>query len=157
MNSITTYESDDLIILVNVEFAADSGITSLIGGAVEAAMQSTGGEIVTANTVAILSATSIRVSFFENTLSEGVYTLQVRATVSGVTKTVAEAYVTVHGSIVGGTSGAGEVVISGSGAAAGIAAAAATGEAITFDPSGVLALFSRDGAYTSSSLSALVA
>ncbi len=132
MNSITTYESDDLIILVNVEFAADSGITSLIGGTVEAAAQSTTGEIVTANTVTILSATSIRVSFFENTLSEGVYALQVRATVSGVTKTVLDAYITVHGSILGdGSSGGGSTVVSVVGAVAGSSSVTGVGQSLS--------------------------
>lgn len=99
MTAITTFEADDLIINVNVTFEAGSEITALTGGTVEAYVERAGAARVAANSVSIVDADTIRVTFNENTLTEGVYTLQVRATVDGVTQTVAEATVTVKGSL----------------------------------------------------------
>lgn len=99
MTAITTFEADDLIINVNVTFEPGSEITELTGGVVEAYAERAGAPRVAANSVSIVDADTIRVTFNENTLSEGVYTLQVRATVDGVTQTVAEAVVTVKGSL----------------------------------------------------------
>ncbi|NGQ93378.1 hypothetical protein G5V65_21050 [Rhodobacter sp. HX-7-19] len=99
MTAITTFEADDLIINVNVTFEPGSEITALTGGTVEAYVEREGAARVAANSVSIVDADTIRVAFNENTLAEGVYTLQVRATVDGVTQTVAEAVVTVKGSL----------------------------------------------------------
>lgn len=99
MTAITTFEADDLIINVNVTFEPGSEITALTGGTVEAYVERAGAARVAASSVSIVDADTIRVTFNENTLSEGVYTLQVRATVDGVTQTVAEAVVTVKGSL----------------------------------------------------------
>lgn len=99
MTAITTFEADDLIINVNVTFEPGTAITALTGGTVEAYVERAGAARVAANSVSIVDADTIRVTFNENTLAEGVYTLQVRATVDGVTQTVAEAVVTVKGSL----------------------------------------------------------
>ncbi len=99
MTAITTYEADDLIILVEVAFDAGSEITSLVGGTVEALAQRSGAAAIPASSATIVDANTIRVAFNEDVLPEGVYTLQVRATVSGVTQTVAEQSVTVRGSL----------------------------------------------------------
>ena len=99
MTAITTYEADDLIILVEVTFETGSEITSLVGGTVEAIAQKSGSAAIPASSVTIVDANTLRVAFNEDVLAEGVYTLQVRATVSGVTQTVAEATVTVRGSL----------------------------------------------------------
>jgi len=99
VTNLTTYEDDDLIINVPVTFEAGSEITSLVGGTAEALAQRTDGTIITANATAITSATTIKVTFNDGRLPAGVYTLQVRATVAGVTQTVAEATVTVNPSI----------------------------------------------------------
>lgn len=101
MTAITTFEADDLIINVNVTFEPGSEITALTGGTVEAYVERAGAARVAANSVTIVDADTIRVTFNENTLSEGVYTLQVRATVDGVTQTVSppDTTVTVHRSI----------------------------------------------------------
>lgn len=100
MTNLTTYEDDDLIINVPVTFEPGSEITTLTGGTAEAlAQRSNDGTVITANAVAITSATNIKVTFNDGRLPAGVYTLQVRATVAGVTQTVAEATVTVNPSI----------------------------------------------------------
>lgn len=99
MTNLTTYEDDDLIITVPVTFQPGSTITSLTGGTAEAVAQSTAGTIIAANAVAITGTAEIRVIFNDGRLPAGIYTLQVRATVAGVTQTVAEATITVNPSI----------------------------------------------------------
>ena len=99
MTNLTTFEDDDLIIRIPVTFEPGSEITSLTGGTAEAVAQSTSGAVITANAAAITGGSEIRVTFNDGRLPAGVYALQVRATVSGVTQTVAEATVTVYPSI----------------------------------------------------------
>ena len=88
VTNLTTFEDDDLIIRIPVTFEPGSEITSLTGGTAEAVAQSTSGAIITANAVAITSGSEIRVTFNDGRLPAGVYSLQVRATVAGVTQTV---------------------------------------------------------------------
>lgn len=99
LTNITHYEADDLIIAVEVTFEPGSPITALTGGTVEAFAERQGAARIAANSCTILDADSVLVAFNEGTLTEGVYTLQVRATVSGVTQTIADATVTVRGSV----------------------------------------------------------
>lgn len=96
--TITTYEADDLIINVNTTFEAGSEITSLIGGTVEAKAKSAVGTLIT-GTATITDADTVRVAFAEGALAAGVYELQVRATVSGNTQTIAADTIEVRASL----------------------------------------------------------
>lgn len=97
--TITSYEADDLIINIPVTFDAGSEITDLTGGAVEAYAQRAGAERIAATAAAITSESSAKVTFADGTLAQGVYTLQVRVTVSGVTQTIADEVLTVGASV----------------------------------------------------------
>lgn len=94
MTSITHYEADDLIVSLDVTFDPASGLSSLIGGSVVAIASNEAGVKVTANSATITSATNIRASWNENTISRGKWLVQIRATVSGVTQTLASIPVT---------------------------------------------------------------
>ncbi|WWT39554.1 hypothetical protein [Microcystis phage Mae-JY02] len=97
--TITHYEADDLPILVNVTFEEGAEITSLVGGSVEALAQAAGGAVIPASSVSIIDPDTVRVAFNDGVLAAGVYTLQVRATVSGVTQTIAEEVIDVRASL----------------------------------------------------------
>lgn len=94
MTTITHYEADDLVVSLDVTFDPDAGLSSLIGGTVVALATSDTGTTVAANTATITSATNIRASWNENTLAKGLWLIQIRATVTGITQTLAEVRVT---------------------------------------------------------------
>ncbi|UXO94014.1 hypothetical protein Pan4_27 [Pseudanabaena phage Pan4] len=97
--TITHWTADDLIIAVNVTFEAGSEITSLVGGSVEARAQAAGGAVIPASSVSIIDLDTVRVAFNDGVLAAGVYTLQVRATVTGVTQAIAEEIIEVRASL----------------------------------------------------------
>ena len=97
--TITTYEADDLIIAVNVTFDPGAEIQSLTGGTVEARAQAAGGALIPATSCTITAADKVRVVFADGTLTQGFYTLQVRATVAGNTQTIAEENIEVRDSL----------------------------------------------------------
>lgn len=91
MTQISTYELDDTIILLTVTFPAGSEITSLTGGTAEAvARNDQTGTVISANSCSITSSTTIRAAFAENVFTQGLWRIQIRATVSGVTQTLAD-------------------------------------------------------------------
>lgn len=97
--TITTYEADDLIIAVNVTFDPGAEIQSLTGGTVEAKAQSSSGTLINATSCTITDTDTVRVVFADGTLPQGFYTLQVRATVTGNTQTIAEENIEVRDSL----------------------------------------------------------
>lgn len=99
LTNISHFEADDLIIAVTVTFEPGAEITSLTGGTAEAFAKRSGGPAIPANACSITGATGVRVTFNKGVLAEGVYDFQVRATVSGVTQTIADATITVRGSV----------------------------------------------------------
>ena len=90
MTTITHYEADDLIISLDVTFDPASGLSSLIGGTVEAVAKSDTGTTIAANSATIESATNIRAAWNQDTLPQGIYAIQIRATVSSITQTLAD-------------------------------------------------------------------
>lgn len=90
MTTISHYEADDLIISLDVTFDPASGLSSLIGGTVEAVAQSDDGTVVSATSATITSATNIKASWPENSLTQGLWRVQIRATVTGITQTLAD-------------------------------------------------------------------
>jgi hypothetical protein len=97
--SILHYTADDLVIMVNVTFEPDAEIQSLTGGTVEARAKSGAAPVINASSCTITATDKVRVVFSDGVLPEGVYTLQVRATVSGNTQTIAEEQITVRPSL----------------------------------------------------------
>lgn len=97
--TITHYTADDLIIAVNVTFDAGAEVTSLTGGAAEALAEATDGTVVPATSCTITDTDTVRVVYADGALPAGVYTLQVRATVSGITQTIAEDLIDVRASL----------------------------------------------------------
>lgn len=90
MSTITHYEADDLIISLDVTFDPASGLSSLIGGTAEAVATSDAGTTVAATSATITSATNIKASWPENALAQGLWRVQIRATVTGITQTLAD-------------------------------------------------------------------
>lgn len=90
MSVITHYEADDLVISLDVTFDPASGLSSLIGGTVEAVAKSDAGTTVTANSATIETATNIKAAWNQDTLAQGIWTIQIRATVSSITQTLAD-------------------------------------------------------------------
>ena len=97
--TITHYASDDLVIAVQVAFDPGAEISALTGGAVEAKVQNSQGSLTSASSCTITSPDTVRVGFADGSLSAGFYKLQVRATVDGVTQTVAEDSIDVRASL----------------------------------------------------------
>ena len=97
MTTVTIFEADDLVIKVPITFEAGSLITSLVGATVEAFAKRSGGAMIAGATS--VAGAVVTVTFPEFTFIPGVYTLQVVVTSSGQTQTVAEAAMTVHGSL----------------------------------------------------------
>lgn len=99
MTVITTYESDDLVFSVNVSFDAGSGVTSLTGGSFVAFAQKGEEPAVPADGIFLVAPDKLEINFNENTLTEGLHLLQVRATLSGVTQTLVDAKLVVKKSV----------------------------------------------------------
>ena len=97
--TITTYESDDLIIAVTVTFDPGTDIQSLTGGTAEARAQSADGTVITPSSCTITGPDTVRVAFADGVLPIGFYRLHVRATVDGVTQTIADDNIEVRDSI----------------------------------------------------------
>ncbi len=98
--NLTHYSGDDLVISIPVTFDVGAPITSLTGGTATAVARRQGSTaLVTGTAVIQAGGTEIVATFADGVFSAGVYTVQVRATVSGITQTLLEAQLTVIGSL----------------------------------------------------------
>jgi len=98
--SLISYTKDDLVIRIPVSFDPDAGVTSLEGGTVEAfAAPIKGGAAIAASSVAIIAPDLIQIAWFDLALPVGKYELQIRATVTGQTRTLIAEELTVRRSI----------------------------------------------------------
>lgn len=96
--TITTYETDDLIIDVTVTFDPSAEIQALTGGEVGAFARSSAGVLVDATSCEVTAADRVKVVFADGSFQAGFYGLQVRATVDGNTQTIAEEGISVKAS-----------------------------------------------------------
>lgn len=98
--SLTCFVEDDLVIRVPVTFDPASEVTSLSGGTVEAvAALVGGGAAIAASSATIVGADLIRAVWNDNLFTDGVYDLQIRATVAGQTRTLVAQKLTVRASV----------------------------------------------------------
>lgn len=97
--TITAFEADDLTIRLTVGFLPGSDITSLVGAVVEARARSTSGATIPATSCVVTGPNGLVAVFADGVLDAGIYTLQIRATVSGITQTIAEKTIEVRRSI----------------------------------------------------------
>jgi len=85
---ITHYEADDLVISIPVTFEPGSTITTLAGGTAVARARREGGTVVIGSAVIDPGGAEVIASWSESTLPIGKYTLQVRATKDGQSRTL---------------------------------------------------------------------
>lgn|GEM_PF-4987022 len=98
-DNLNTYELDGAPFEVTVVFPAGSPVTSIVGGTA-VALAEAAGVIVQADSCAITAADKIAVQFGSDDLDEGVYTVQVRVTMSEqAPRTVWEGNITVRRSL----------------------------------------------------------
>lgn len=94
MQRIIHYKADDLIINLTVGFQDGAPITTLTGATVEAIAK--GPNTINANTITVQpSGDEVTIVFNDNTLAVGQWQMQVRATLNGITQTIAEAVIDV--------------------------------------------------------------
>lgn len=94
--NLTHYSGDDLVISIPVNFDAGAPVQSLTGGAAVAVARRQGsGTVVNGSTVIQASGAEVIVTFSDGVFTAGVYAVQVRATVSGITQTLLDASLTV--------------------------------------------------------------
>jgi len=99
MTSIEHFQADDLVILIPVTFDAGAAISSLTGGTAVARAKLDGGNPVMGTATIQPSGTDVVASWPENALIPGHYTVQVRATKDGFTKTLIGSRMTVLPSV----------------------------------------------------------
>lgn len=99
--NLTHYSGDDLVISVPVTFDAGQPIASLTGGTAVAVARrrDQGGTVVNGTAVIQGSGAEVIATFADGVFSPGVYAVQVRATVSGITQTLVDGQVTVLASL----------------------------------------------------------
>jgi len=99
--NLTHYSGDDLVISVPVTFDVGAPVSSLTGGAATAIARRRDqtGSAVNGTAVIQPGGASIVATFADGAFSAGVYALQVKATVSGITQTLVDAQVTVLASL----------------------------------------------------------
>lgn len=98
--SLISYTKDDLVIRVEVTFDPASNITSLEGGTAEAfAAPLRGGAAIAASSVSIIAPDLIQIAWNDLALPVGKYEVQIRATVTGQTRTLIAEELTVRRSI----------------------------------------------------------
>ena len=90
--TIQCWDTDTLVIRTPVTFDQNAPFTSLTGGTAEAIARRANGSTSNISGTAVIQASGAEIisTWPANTFSAGSYIVQIRATVSGITETLAE-------------------------------------------------------------------